>query len=118
MEIQDKPDQIKYAPKAAKGFMYALGSWVVESTEKTELSLDGQTLKKSNSFKLENVNAKKETIATSLACPGLFGTWPMIDFCHGYAYIVFVKNLLGEERADVHIEMKKIIDKQIASTCK
>ena len=41
----------------------------------------------------------------------------MIDFCRGYAYIVFVKNLLGEERADAHIGIKKIIDKQVASTC-
>ena len=42
----------------------------------------------------------------------------MIDFCRGYAYIVFVKNLLGEERAEAHIEIKKIIDKQIPSACK
>jgi CubicO group peptidase (beta-lactamase class C family) len=118
MMVQDKPEQIKYAPKAAEGFTYALGSWVIESTEKTDVSMDSPPIKKGNSPKLENVNIKKETIATSLASPGLFGTWPMIDFCRGYAYIVFVKNLLGEERADAHIGIKKIIDKQIASVCK
>lgn len=90
MQVQDKPEQIKYAPKAAEGFMYALGSWVVE---------------------------KENNTATALASPGLFGTWPMIDFCRGYAYIVFVKNLLGEERAGAHLEIKKIIDGQIKSTC-
>jgi hypothetical protein len=58
-----------------------------------------------------------KTAATALASPGLFGTWPMVDFCRGYAYIVFVKNLLGEEKAGVHKEMKKIIDKQITSSC-
>jgi len=91
MQVQTRPEQIKYAPAAAEGFNYALGSWVIE---------------------------QKNGIATSLASPGLFGTWPMIDFCRGYAYIVFVKNLLGEERAEAHIEIKKIIDKQIPSACK
>ncbi len=75
MQIQTKPELIKYAPKSATGYNYALGSWVIEER-------DGK--------------------ATTLASPGLFGTWPMIDFCRGYAYLVFVKNLLGEERA-MHI---------------
>ena len=91
LQVQNKTEQIKYAPKAAAGFTYALGSWALE---------------------------QKNNIATTLACPGLFGTWPMIDFCRGYVYIVFVKNLLGEERAETHRELKKIIDKQIVSSCK
>ncbi|HKZ66432.1 MAG TPA: serine hydrolase domain-containing protein, partial [Chitinophagaceae bacterium] len=73
MQIQTKAEQIKYAPKSATGYNYALGSWIVEEQ-----------------------NGK----AAVLASPGLFGTWPMIDFCRGYAYLVFVKNLLGEERAE------------------
>ena len=91
MQIQSKPEQIKYAPKSATGFNYALGSWVVEEQ-------DGK--------------------ASVLASPGLFGTWPMIDLCRGYAYLVFVKNLLGEERAGAHLELKRLIDEQIPSTCK
>jgi CubicO group peptidase (beta-lactamase class C family) len=118
MQVQNKPEQIKYAPKSAEGYCYALGSWVVETEVKTELSLDGALIKKPNSPKLENVQVKKESIATALASPGLFGTWPMIDFCRGYAYIVFVKNLLGEERADAHRELKKTIDKQIPAVCR
>lgn len=86
MQIQTNASQIKYAPKAAEGFNYALGSWVIESA----------------------ANEKK---ATALASPGLFGTWPMVDFSRGYTYILFVKNLLGEERADTHLEIKKVIDK-------
>jgi CubicO group peptidase (beta-lactamase class C family) len=93
MKVQDEPGQIKYAPKSAEGYLYALGSWVIESPQSTKGS------------------------ATALASPGLFGTWPMIDFCRGYASIVFVKNLLGEEKAEVHKEMKKIIDKQLPSAC-
>jgi CubicO group peptidase (beta-lactamase class C family) len=92
MKAQNTLQQVKYAPKAGEGLRYASGSWVLEENPGTG-------------------------IAKSLASPGLFGTWPMIDFCRGYAYIVFVKNLLGEERADAHLELKKIIDKQISSAC-
>lgn len=90
-KVNDKPEQIKYAPKPAEGYTYALGSWVIES---------------------------RNGVADCLASPGLFGTWPMIDFCRGYAYLVFVKNMLGEERAEVHKELKVEIDKQIPSSCK
>lgn len=90
MQIQTKPEMIKYAPKPAEGYNYALGSWVVE---------------------------EKDGKATALSSPGLFGTWPMIDFCRGYAYLVFVKNLLGEERAETHINLKKTIDAQIPGNC-
>ncbi len=90
-KVQNTLAQIKFAPKSAEGYTYASGSWVME---------------------------EKNGIANSLASPGLFGTWPMIDYCRGYAYIVFVKNMLGDERADAHWEMKKIIDKQIKSACK
>lgn len=93
MKIQNKKEQIRYAPTSADGSRYALGSWVLE----------------------EN---KTGSTAITLASPGLFGSWPMVDFCRGYAYLVFVKNLLGEERAEVHRELKKIIDKQIKTSCK
>ena len=90
MKVQNKPEQIKYAPKSASGFNYTTGSWAIE---------------------------EKNGIATALASPGLFGTWPMIDYCRGYAYLIFVKNLLGEERADAHRELKKTIDTQISAAC-
>jgi len=90
-QVQTTSIKVAYAPKAAEGFGYALGSWVVE---------------------------EKDGKATALASPGLFGTWPMVDFCRGYAYIVFVKNLLGEEKADAHMALKKVIDEQMPSTCR
>ena len=89
--IQTKSEQIKYAPKPATGFNYALGSWVID---------------------------EHDGIAAALASPGLFGTWPMIDLCGGYAYLVFVKNLLGEERAQTHLELKRLVDEQIQKPCK
>src|SRR6188474_591476 len=90
MKIQTSTSMIKYAPKSAEGFNYALGSWVVE---------------------------EKNGNATALASPGLFGTWPMIDFCRGYAYILFVKNYLGDEKAKAHLEIKQVIDEQIKEEC-
>ena len=99
LQVQTKPEQIKYAPKSATGFNYALGSWAIEEGPLPSSPGGGR-------------------VATVLASPGLFGTWPMIDLCRGYAYLVFVKNLLGEERAGVHLELKSIIDQQIPSACK
>ncbi len=91
MQTQTTLDKIKYAPKVAQGYNYALGSWVEEQGK------DGK--------------------ANVLTSPGLFGTWPLIDFCRGYAYIVFVKNLLNEDKADANLEIKKAIDKQIPPSC-
>jgi len=91
LTIQTTLGQIKYAPKAAEGYNYALGAWVADWK-------DG-----------------KATVVTS---PGLFGTWPLIDYCRGYAYLFFVKNLLGEERADAQIEIKGVIDEKFSDTCK
>jgi CubicO group peptidase (beta-lactamase class C family) len=88
----------RYVPKSAEGFEYSLGSWVIESPNSSPSG------------------GARERAA--LASPGLFGTWPMVDFCRGYAYILFVKNLLGEERADAHLEIKKVIDEQMNGECK
>ncbi len=92
MQTQTQPELIKYAPKAAEGYGYALGSWVAE----------------------KDTNGK----TTVAASPGLFGTWPMIDYCRGYAYLVFVKNLLGEERANAHEQLKQTVDEQIPAGCR
>lgn len=110
MILQTGTATVKYAPKSAEGYGYALGSWVMESS----LAI------KANMGQAANTVAdlsQKKTVPTALASPGLFGTWPMIDFCRGYAYIVFVKNLLGDERADAHREIKTIVDKQLPSLC-
>lgn len=91
LQQQAFPEQVSFAPASAKGYGYAQGAWVLES------------------------NNKK---ATALASPGLFGSWPMIDLCRGYLYVVLVKNILGEERANLHKEMKDLIDRQMINTCK
>lgn len=77
-------NMVAYAPPAAEGFDYGLGEWVLE--------------------KDKNGNS------TCVSSPGLFGTWPMVDNCRGYACIFFIKNLLGEKKKDMYLDMKKTID--------
>lgn len=90
--VRTTPAMIKYTPKAAEGFNYGLGEWILQADE--------------------NGNG------TVVASPGLFGTWPMIDKCRGYACIFFTKGLLGEERKDIYLDIKRSIDEQLVSTCK
>jgi len=99
-KIHASVDKIKYAPKSAEGFLYALGSWSLTSHTPghSPATPEGGT-------------------ASVLSSPGLFGTWPMVDYCRGYTAIFFVKNFLGEQKADVYLEMKKLIDKQFKNNC-
>jgi CubicO group peptidase (beta-lactamase class C family) len=91
LTIQTTLGQIRYAPKAAEGYNYALGAWAAEA---------------------------KDGKATAVTSPGLFGSWPMIDYCRGYAYLFFVKDLLSEDKADAQMEIKAAIDEKFPSTCK
>ena len=91
LKLQTTLANIKYAPKAAESFNYTLGAWAADW---------------------------KDGKATVLASPGLFGSWPMIDYCHGYAYLYFVKSLLSEDRADAQMEIKAVIDEKFPSVCK
>lgn len=92
MKLQTTPGMIKHAPVSAEDYGYASGCWVMDKDA-----------------------AGNGTVVT---CPGLFGTWPVVDYCRGYAYIIFVKNFLGEERANEERGLKNIIDHQLPSTCK
>lgn len=83
---------IKYAPKVAEGFNYGLGEWVFETDE--------------------------NGVATVVSSPGLFGTWPLIDKCRGYAVIIFTKGILTEGKKESYLGIKKIIDQQIIANCK
>ena len=96
IEEMQKPantlDMVKYAPKAAEGYTYGFGEWIIES------DASGKT--------------------TSVSSPGLFGTWPMVDNCRGYACIFFTKGLLGEQKKEIYMQLKSAIDNIIPSNCK
>lgn len=93
LKLQTTTEMAMHAPGAAEGYGYASGCWVMEKDA-----------------------AGNGTVVTS---PGLFGTWPVVDYCRGYAYLIFVKNFLGEERANEERSLKNIIDHQITKNdCK
>ena len=78
---------IKHTPKIAEGYNYGLGEWIEEKDDKGN--------------------------ATVISSPGLFGVWPFIDKCRGYAAIIIVKELLPEQKKDVYLNIKRAIDEQI-----
>ncbi len=83
---------IKYAPKGAEGFNYACGEWIQE--------------------------ADKNGNSIVLTSPGLFGTWPYVDYCRHYACIFFIKKFfINEKIKDIYLHIKAAIDKQIPSAC-
>ena len=86
MKVQARPEQMKYAPKAAHGMSYTLGAWAIEVE-------DGK--------------------ATSITSPGLFGTWPVVDFKRGYALLFFPKTLLSEQKADAYLEMVHAVEERV-----
>lgn len=91
-KIHTSPGLIKQAPEIVKGYQYALGSWVVEENATTEASV--------------------------LAAPSLGGTFPLIDFCRGYAFIYLQKELTEEQRGVTGLEIKEVLDGKIPSKCK
>lgn len=85
-------EMIKYAPKATQGFQYGLGLWIMSTDE----------------------NGK----GTAFTSPGLFGTWPMVDRCRNYACIFFTEGKLNEEKRELFLQLKGLIDDVIPTTCK
>lgn len=80
---------IKYAPKNAEGSSYGLGEWILE----------------------KDVNGNSITVAS----PGLFGTWPMVDNSRKYACIFFVKTLINDSRKAIYADFKESIDAVIGN---
>ncbi len=83
---------IKYIPPIAMGYEYGLGEWIMET------ATDGN--------------------ANVVSCPGLFGTFPMVDNCRGYAAVIFVRTLLNEQKKDIYLSVKDAIDQQLTTNCK
>lgn len=85
--IQISGMTIKYAPPAALGYSYGLGNWIVD--------------------------ADKEGNGMIVTCPGLFGTFPYINFTKKYAAILLVKNLQTVQRKEITHSFMKAVDEQI-----
>jgi CubicO group peptidase (beta-lactamase class C family) len=82
---------IKESPSIVQGKNYAVGQWVFGTDE------NGKT--------------------TTVACPGLFGTWPLIDYCRKYAFLIFTPGDASSEKKELMASFKEIIDNQIISNC-
>ncbi len=90
LQLQAPAAKVVYSPFKDKSFGYAHGAWVV---------------------------AEQNGLATALCMPGLQGGWAMIDRCRDYAYLVLTKNKLGQDKSDLHLEMKALIDRQWNDQC-
>ncbi|MEQ1624934.1 MAG: serine hydrolase domain-containing protein [Sediminibacterium sp.] len=86
--LRTNSSTIKYAPKQAAGFNYGFGEWIQETDE----------------------NGK----ATVVSCPGLFGTWPLVDMNREYALLIFPSTLLKDSNKEWYGKVKVIVDQQIA----
>ncbi len=92
LEAETNQSMIKYAPGAASGYDYGFGLWIQE----------------------KDANGK----TTAVTSPGLFGTWPVVDYCRNYVFIIFTKNLLTEKKSEIYIAIKKVVDQYFPATCK
>ena len=85
--IQTTENAIRYAADEANGFQYALGAWAPEESGKE---------------------------ATVLMAPSLGGTLPVIDFCRGYAFVYFLKELNDDQKVNAYNDIKGVLDEKFS----
>ena len=76
---------VKYVPKETQGLKYGLGQWIED-----------------------------EGGETTFTSPSLTGTWPFLDKCRNYACIILVESPLKEDKKETYLQIKNLIDEQIA----
>ena len=89
--IYTKPEQVVFTPKTTEGLGYALGSWVVETGKDQE--------------------------ASALSGAAITGTWPLVDWCRGYAFLLMTKSENSEKKKEIYTRLKEAVDENHASTC-
>ena len=75
---------VKSTPKTTEGLSYGLGVWISEAGKNPVVS-----------------------------APGTNGTWPFIDRCRNYAAVIFTGQLPAEQKKDVFVAVKEVIDGQM-----
>ncbi len=91
-KVQTGAAAIKYQPAVTLGYGYGLGVWIRD---------------------------KDATGAgTVITTPGVYGPYPIIDYCRGYAALIFTKELGSEQKKEFYDSLKDVIDAQISSNCK
>ena len=90
-KIHVEAGAMKAPPKGIADFEYALGAWAQEAR-----------------------NGK----ASVLTVPSLGGTIPVVDFCRGYAFVYFLKELSDDKKAEAYYDIKGSLDAGIQPKCK
>jgi CubicO group peptidase (beta-lactamase class C family) len=92
-KVQTGNAVIKYQPALTLGYGYGLGVWIRD----------------------KDANGA----GTVITSPGMYGTYPLIDYCRGYAFLLFVKALLTEQKKEIYDSFIEAINQQISSgSCK
>lgn len=89
--LSTEASQVKYAPPLVAGLNYALGEWILET------DAQGKPL--------------------SVTVPSLQGSWPMIDFCRGYACVIFTKSTQTDLSRNFYLDFKSTIDDVVGGNC-
>lgn len=76
-KIQVPKEKMKGVPKITANYMYALGSWTTDG---------------------ENVG----DAVSAFVSPGFTGTWAMIDFKNGNAFVILPKSFTGEQNTNIY----------------
>ncbi|MEP7279735.1 MAG: serine hydrolase domain-containing protein [Bacteroidota bacterium] len=90
-KIQTGNAAIKYQPALTLGYGYGLGVWIREKDA-----------------------AGAGTVITN---PGIYGTYPLVDFCRGYACLLFVRTLQNEQKKELYDSLVDAINQQLSSNC-
>lgn len=78
-----KDARIVYSPAAGAGWGYGFGEWVMSS--------DGK----------------------ELSSPGLFGSFPWVDYGKGYCGMLFTVNLRNRERAELYKGLREVVERSL-----
>jgi CubicO group peptidase (beta-lactamase class C family) len=91
LSLQAPASQMKNAPAQVEGFAYAQGAWIIQVNEKNE--------------------------PTSYTAPALSGTFPVVDLCRGYAFVLFTKDNAGDVKKETYMKLKSVVDAAIPAAC-
>ena len=51
------------------------------------------------------------------SAPSLAGTWPVVDLCHQYAFILFTKETSSDQHKDLVMLLKSTLDDELPGNC-
>lgn len=91
-KVQTGTAVVKYAPEVVKGYGYGFGDWIMEKDA--------------------------SGAGTVVSCPGLYGTFPLVDYCRGYALLVFTRTLTAEQKQAWYLGLLEVVNTQLPSNCK